>query len=311
MKEQSKKRIKKKKSKILIWIEYYLFMLLYFTVRVIPLKAAYAINKFLFRILYVFDVKHRQRSIQHIMHAGLVENKREAAKLAKKSFSCFSQLMVEIIKSDQYYTPEKVKVTGCQETIDKVFNPAGNNQNVILVTAHYGNWEVAGTAIAQKTQITMASIMRPFANPKIGELILKNRASDVHEMIDKAGGIKAILKALKENKIATFLVDQHASKKDGGVETIFFGEPCRTHSAPALIHLKTGVPIMPQLTRRVDDNFNFECMVGELIEYTPTGNKEEDVKKLAQMYTTALEKMIAEVPEQWMWTHRRWLNINR
>jgi lauroyl/myristoyl acyltransferase len=29
------------------------------------------------------------------------------------------------------------------------------------------------------------------------------------------------------------------------------------------------------------------------------------------MFTTALEKMIAEKPEQWMWVHRRWLNIHR
>ena len=311
MKELSKKRLRKKKSQILIMTEYYLFLILYFTVRVIPLKIAYAINKVLFRILYIFDFKHRKRSIQHIMHAGLADNKKDAAKLARKSFSCFSQLIVEIIKSDQYYKPEKITITGCQETIDKVFNPAGNNQNIILVTAHYGNWEVAGTAIAQKAQITMASIMRPFANPKIGKLILQNRASEVHEMIDKSGGIRSILKALKDNKIATFLVDQHASVGDGGIETTFFGQPCRTHSAPALIHLKTGVPIMPQLTRRSDDNFNFEVLVGELIEYKPTKNKEQDIKNITQMYTTALEKMIAEVPEQWMWSHRRWLNINR
>ena len=311
MKELSEKRLRKQKSHILIMTEYILFMILYSTVRAIPLKIAYAINKFLFYILYLFDFKHRKRSIQHIMHAGLADNKKDASTLAKKSFSCFSQLIVEIIKSDQCYSPEKITVTGCQETIDKVFNPAGDNQNVILITGHYGNWEVAGTAIAQKAGLVMASIMRPFANPKIGEIILNNRASEVHEMIDKSGGIKAILKALKDKKIATFLVDQHASVGDGGIETTFFGQPCRTHSAPALIHLKTGVPIMPQVTRRLDDDFHFEVLVGELIEYKPTDNKEQDIKNITQMYTTALEKMIAEIPEQWMWSHRRWLNINR
>ena len=305
------KKVSKPKSTITIWLEFIPFLLLYSLVRATPLKIAYIISKILFRLLYLIDGKHRKRAIQHIMHAKVREHKKDAAILARASFSSYAKLLVEIIKSDQCYSLDKTQAVGCQATIDKVFNRNGNNQNVILVTAHYGNWEVAGTAIAEYTGINMASIMRPFGNPLIGKIILKNRASGIHDMVPKQGGIKGILKALKKNKIATFLVDQHASARDGGVETIFFGQPCRTHTAPALLHLKTGVPIMPQLTRRTDDNFGFEFILSELIEYTPTDNKEQDIKKITQLYTTALEKMIAEHPEQWMWVHRRWLNLNR
>jgi Kdo2-lipid IVA lauroyltransferase/acyltransferase len=310
MPNKNKKRTRQK-STIIIWLEFIPFLLLYSFVRMLPLKIAYTANKFIFRLLYLVDAKHRNRSIQHILYAGVRDNQKDAARLARAYYSCLAKLLVEIIKSDQCYSLDKTKAVGCQETIDKVFTRGGKNQNVILVTAHYGNWEVAGTAIAEYTGINMASIMRPFGNPLIGQIILKNRASGIHEMVPKQGGIKGILKAIKKKKIATFLVDQHAATKDGGVETIFFGKPCRTHTAPALLHLKTGVPIMPELTRRIDDNFGFEFMVGELIEYKPTDNKEQDIKNITQLYTTALEKMIAEQPEQWMWTHRRWLNINR
>jgi Kdo2-lipid IVA lauroyltransferase/acyltransferase len=301
----------KKKSPLIIWMEFIPFISLYRLVRMLPFKTAYMLNKLIFRLLFVIDRKHRNRSIQHILHAKIKENKPAAKKLALASFDSFAKLLVEIIKSDQHYSPDKISATGCQATIDKTLNKNGDNINVILVTAHYGNWEVAGHAWAEYTGIPMSSIMRPFNNPLIGKLILKNRASALHEMVPKQGGVKGILKALKQHKIATFLVDQHASTKDGGVETIFFGQPCRTHTAPALLHLRTGVPIMPELTRRVDDNFSFEFKVGELIEYTPTDDKEQDIKNIAQLYTTALEKMIAEDPEQWLWTHRRWLNINR
>ena len=305
------KKNTRQKSTIIIWLEFIPFLLLYSVVRALPLKTAYTISKILFRILYLADSKHRKRAIQHIMHAAVKDNEQDAAILAKQSFSSYAKLLVEIIKSDQCYSLDKTNAVGCQRTIDKVFTRNGKNQNVILVTAHYGNWEVAGTAIAEYTGIQMASIMRPFGNPLIGNIILKNRSSGIHEMVPKQGGIKGILKALKQKKIATFLVDQHASARDGGVETIFFGQPCRTHTAPALLHLKTGVPIMPQLTRRIDDNFGFEFILSDLIEYTPTDDKEQDIKNITQLYTTALEKMIIEHPEQWMWVHRRWLNLNR
>ena len=58
-------------------------------------------------------------------------------------------------------------------------------------------------------------------------------------------------------------------------------------------------------------DFSFELVLGPLIEYKPTGDKEHDIQTICQMCTTALEKMIAEQPEQWMWAHRRWTNINR
>lgn len=305
------KKVPGLKPNIVIWIEFMSFLILYYLVRMVPLKVAYAINKFLFRILYLIDGKHRKRAIQHIMHAGIREHEKDAKKLALASYASFAKLLVEIIKSDQCYSPEKIAVSGCKITIDKAVTRNGDNINVILVTAHYGNWEVAGNAWAEYTGIPMASIMRPFNNPLIGKIILKNRASNIHEMIPKQGGIKGILKAIKQHKIVTFLVDQHASTKDGGVETTFFGQPCRTHTAPALLHLKTGIPIMPELTRRVDDDFNFEFMVGDLIEYKPTDDQAQDIKNITQLYTTALEKMIAEQPEQWLWSHRRWLNINR
>jgi KDO2-lipid IV(A) lauroyltransferase len=301
----------KKKSTIIIWLEFIPFLMLYKLVRILPLKLAYLTNRAIFRALFFIDRKHSRRAIQHIMHAAVRDNKQAAKKLALASYNSFAKLLVEIIKSDQYYSSDKISVTGSQATIDRAVTKHGDNINVILVTAHYGNWEVAGNAWAEYTGIPMASIMRPFNNPLIGKIILKNRESALHEMIPKQGGVKGIFKAIKQKKIATFLVDQHASSKDGGIETIFFGQPCRTHTAPALLHLKTGVPIMPELTRRIDDNFNFEFMVGELIEYTPTDDKEQDIKNITQLYTTALEKMIADKPEQWLWTHRRWLNINR
>lgn len=301
---------KRQKSILLIWVEYIPFLFLYLFIRVLSLRVAYLLSGILFYWLFWIDKKHRIRAIRHIQHAGVAKDEVNARKMAIKVFDSFSKLLVEIIKVDQIFNLDKLKLRGPAETIKELFDSGVNNRNVIITTAHYGNWELAGTAWAAKTGIPMVSIMRPFGNPLIGKLILKNRQSNIHEMINKAGGIKSILKALHQHKTVAFLVDQHAGKTEG-VETMFFGQPCSTHTAPAQLHLKTGIPIVPQLTRRLDNNFNFEFIVGDLIKYQPTGDKEKDVLTVTQMYTTALEKLIAEHPEQWLWAHRRWLNIHR
>ncbi|MCP3968106.1 MAG: lysophospholipid acyltransferase family protein [Lentisphaerae bacterium] len=307
--KKTNKQKHKKKHKLLVIVEFVPFWCLYMFVRALPLKAAYFLTRRLFSLLYLVDFRHRRRSQRHLIHAGVAKDKKEAWRIAHRAFLSFGMLLTEIIKMDQYFKPEKVVFRGSEESRKEAFE-SENNRNVIVVTAHYGNWELAGTAWAKLSKIPMVSVMRPFNNPLIGRYILRNRTSGVHETVNKRGCVRDLLKALRNNKNVALLVDQHAGTNEG-VETLFFGQPCRTHMSPALLHLKTKVPIVPMISRRVDDDFNFEFVLGKPIEYTPTGDKEEDIKNVTQLYTSALEKLIAELPEQWLWAHRRWLNIHR
>jgi Kdo2-lipid IVA lauroyltransferase/acyltransferase len=303
---------KKDKNKFHLWAEFIPFWVFLKIVRLIPVNLANILSLIVFKLMFsVFDRKHSKRTIEHLMHAGVAENRQEAIVIAKRVYHNFSMLLVEIFKMDQVIDLDSLTVTGSESAIMEACQIGGeNNIPVIIVTAHYGNWELAGSAWAHNFGIPMVSIMRKFNNPLIGECILNRRQSDIHQCVDKQGGIRGLLKALRANKTIAILADQHAATSEG-VETIFFGQPCRTHSSPAILHLKTGVPIIPELTRRKPDGKGFEFVIGDLIRYTPTDDKQADINTVTQMYTTALEKLISEQPDQWMWAHRRWLNLNR
>lgn len=313
VKEKIRKRRKKQKNKFIIWVEFVFFMIFWGFQRILPLKAAYCFNKMLFRLLLTLDRKHRNRTIQHLMHAGVADNEQAAWQLAKKNYRHLGQLAAETFKLDQLMTQENVnevlKVNGTPETQKAVADPE-LKKPLILVTAHYGNWEIAGNGYAMKSGIPLVSIMRPFSNPLIGKYILRSREGANHQSFPKEGALKKLLKSLKDGNSVAILADQHAGSAEG-VETVFFGQPCRTHMSPALLHLRTGIPILVSVTRRLDDDFHFEFATKELICYKPTGDKEADIRNVAQLYTTALEELIREKPEQWLWSHRRWLNINR
>ncbi|MBR0407598.1 MAG: hypothetical protein IJI53_06150, partial [Clostridia bacterium] len=59
------------------------------------------------------------------------------------------------------------------------------------------------------------------------------------------------------------------------------------------------------------EEFRFAMTAGELIRYTPTGDKARDVYAVTQMCISALEELIRRHPEQWLWAPRHWLDINR
>ena len=303
---------KKEKSTFRIYAEYLPFCLLYGVIHILPLKTGYALSTFLFRLLYLIDRRHRVRTVQHLMHAGMFTDKAEASRFARRTYLEFAKLLVEVVKMKQLYSKDKIFVTGSQETIDYVTPAPGkeSGEQVIIITAHYGNWEINGTAIPERSGLPMCSVVRSFDNPAIGELINANRRGPLHTIVEKRGSLRPLMRTLKKGGIANLLIDQHASREEG-VETVFFGHPCRTHISPALLHLKTGIPILPEITRRVSDDFEFEILLGDLIEYQPTGNRARDIQIISQLCTTELEKLIARDPLQWMWAARRWLDINR
>ena len=107
----------REKSSFVIWIEYIPFLLLYQFVRLLPLKVAYAISSFFISCGYYLDIRHRKRTISHMLHAGIVKDRKEAVKLAKKCFHEFSMLLAEIIKMDQCYDRAKITVSGPPESV--------------------------------------------------------------------------------------------------------------------------------------------------------------------------------------------------
>ncbi len=303
----------KKKSTFRIYAEYVPFCVLYGILHALPLSVGYALSGFLFRLLFLVDIRHRRRTIQHVIHAGLYTDLREARRFALKSYLEFAKLFVEIVKMDQLYSKEKISVLTPEgiHSGNIRTNEDGQWEQCIIVTAHYGNWEVAGTAVSEQANRPMSSFMRSFENPLIGKKILDHRAGDLHKLIDKTEGIRPILRAAAEKRNITMLIDQHAAGNEG-IECEFFGQPARVHTSPALLHLKTGLPIQPELTRRKPGtDFEFEIILAEPIRYTPTGDKQKDIQVITQMSVTALEKMIMLDPVQWLWTPRHWLNINR
>lgn len=301
----------KSKNIFLENFEYCLVMPLIFMIRLLSLKTAFKIATFGAGVAFILDRRHRNRAIEHILHSGIVDNEKDATCLAFASFIHFAKVGVEIIKIDQYINPENIsnyiKLTYVNPEAEKALK---NAKAVIYAGAHYGNWEISGLGSSVLVR-PIVSVMRPFDNKKIGNYIISKRRMFNQEVCDKNSAIKPLLKAIAEGKAVGILSDQHAGSAIG-VETVFFGHPARTHFSPAVLHLKTGASIFVGIARRLDDNFKYEIsFTGPLELKKSTGDREKDIQQLAQMYTTGIENEIKKDPTQWVWCHRRWLDINR
>ncbi|HCE42326.1 MAG TPA: hypothetical protein DET40_02110 [Lentisphaeria bacterium] len=305
--------MKKNRNPVVMNIQYFLFMTLNSAVRLMPLKAGYILADMFSRMLYLFDTRHRIRIIQHLIHAGVARNEKEASLIARRNFAHFAKFAVEFAKTNQVVTQENigqhVRFSGSEKSKELFFSP-GKSSQVIIVTSHMGNWELAGMIYTIFSGLPLLSVMRPFDNPKISEYINRNRVQLNHGVCAKKGALKSLYVALKKGKSISIVSDQHAGSSEG-VETIFFGHPARTHASPAILHLRTGIPILVGATVKEADGFKYNVILSDPIIYKPTADNEADIRAVTQLYTTEIEKSVAQYPEQWMWAHRRWLDINR
>jgi len=305
-------REKKAKSWLQVEVEYRLFLLAVVIVRRLSLRVAYAIAGFAAWLVVTFDFKHRRRCVQHILHSGIVGTEKEARELTCKNILHMFKVFVEIVKFDQFINASNFRERISNEMSDPETKRIidGNPCQALLSTAHLGNWELAGACHCLMCGSAMTSIMRPLGNAKIGRYIYEHRSSFRHRTSPKDKGLKPILAGIKDGDTIAIVSDQHAGSKEG-VATTFFGHPARTHATVALLHLKTGLPIWPVFLVRKDDNFNFAFVGGGLIRYAPTGDKDADIKAICQLFTESIEVFVRQYPDQWIWAHRRWLDLNR
>ncbi len=286
------------------------------TVETMPAKPCYWLSEVCASIFYFVDVPLRRRTVRNLLHAGVVKTEKEARHIARQTFISFFKLSLDIFKAKSRMIPEKINeilaIDG-PESSKKLFFPTDGSKpaQVIIACAHFGNWEVAGQAYSIRTGIPLMSVMRPFDNQLVGDYILARRAGNHHMVCDKHGGVRALLRALKQGSSISILPDQHAGTKDGGIVAQFFGHPARTHSTPAQLHLRTGIPLLVLLCRRVNDDFQFEFMISEPIVHKPTGDAQADVLAVTQRMNDEIEAIIRKHPEQWLWAHRRWLDLDR
>lgn len=174
-------------------------------------------------------------------------------------------------------------------------------QGVVLVSAHYGNWEMIGPRLAY-AGYRVNGISRTADDPGMDRLIGGVR-SRLCRQIPRAQAAREGLAALRRNEVLAIMLDQNTLK--GGVFVPFFGHPASTATGPAAFALKTGAALIPTFCLR-ERNGAHTVKAWPAIYPCSTGNKAEDVHRLTGELTRVIELQIRERPELWAWLHNRW-----
>ena len=222
---------------------------------------------------------------------------RELKKLTEKVYKNIGQIFFEILsltKVNKKYIDKYIDVVNAEDKYKLADHPNG----VILLTAHFGNWELSGMTSAIKG-FPLVVLAREQSMKKLNGLLNRLRESKGLQVVTKGITTRYIVKALHQGKMIGMVGDQDAGKTGTLVE--FFGRPASTAAGSARIAQKTGAYILPAFIARIKGPYH-KAILEEPIKI----EKKENITPCLEKYNRILEKYVREYPEQYLWLHKRW-----
>ena len=193
------------------------------------------------------------------------------------------------------------------ENVDAVWRAYGEGKGVLILTGHFGNFEmatVAGIGGNQEYRDRLHFVRKPLKPRWLESLLTRRFRRAGFGVLARRGSLDEILERLALGHGIVFILDQHAGGRDG-VIVEFLGAPASTYRSLALIALSSGAPVVPASSWRESDGrhvLRFE----EPIAVIESEDLDEAVYLNTRAYNAALERLVLRHPEQWYWVHRRW-----
>jgi KDO2-lipid IV(A) lauroyltransferase len=245
--------------------------------------------------------------------SALVENLRvvrpdleEAAlrRLALSTYRHYARDVIDFIRS----------LSMSEAEVERLFTWSGRDvyeavrdggRGMLLVTAHFGNWEI-GAVLLRHIGCPLDVVVMPEADETVNELRRRFRESLGAGTIEIRQSMSTPLQIrdrLAANRAVAMLMDRHVERDRVRVQ--FFGRAVYFLRAPALLAYLTGAPLVPCFLVRQDDG-TYRTTMEEPIEIDRSVDRDTGVQRAAQAFATILERHIRRTPECWYQFYRYW-----
>jgi KDO2-lipid IV(A) lauroyltransferase len=282
--------------------EYGITYLLGALLRILPYRLALSFGSFLgFLSFDLFRVRRKVSLINLKNSLGDQKDIKELRKIGRRAYKNIGKSLVEYSLFPSLNKKKISKLVEFEgaENFDEALK---RGKGAIVVAGHFGSWELMGAATCQRGY-PVDFLVGEQHNVLVDDLMNDYRKSMGIGIIKMGAAAKGVIKALKNNRFVAMLSDQDAGN-DGTVVN-FFNRPASTPKGPAAFALKMNAPIILGFIVRGNKKKQ-KIVIEKPIFIEKSENKEDDIRKLTQAYTSILEHYIRKYPDHWFWPHRRW-----
>ena len=262
-----------------------------------PLRFLHALGALLGWLTYAASPTYRRRLRANADQGGATPGQRRAA------VASAGRMVMELpflwMRPPGDSVLPKVRFEG----EDRLAGALARGRGVLLLTPHMGCFEVTAQAIAERFghihPITV--LYRPARQPWLQELVRTSRERrDLAAAPATLAGVRQMIRALRKGEMVGLLPDQ--VPPDGmGVWAPFFGRPAYTMTLAARLVQQTGATLVLTWGERLPRG---EGYVQRFVDFP--GSLPEDAAESAAAINRAMEGLIRQCPQQYLWGYHRY-----
>ncbi len=273
---------------------YWFYRFVAFFVRILPLKGAYWLGLRICDLMFFVNRRGRRAVREHIRiifaHQGILPSRRILDGCARKTFQYFGKYLADFIRFRKL-TPAGIRDSVSIQGLEHLDAIRDSKRGAIMLTAHYGNWELGGAFIASMG-IPIHAVVRPVPSPSLERIFNFFRSQRGLRVIPLDHAAIGIAKVLKRGEVVALVGDRDFT--GNGRPGKFFGRETSLPRGAAWFAHRTGLPIYLGFATRAPDD-TFILRIHPPIDPVAAGSEEAIQEKIVAI----MEETIARDPCQW------------
>lgn len=175
---------------------------------------------------------------------------------------------------------------------------------VVVVSAHYGFWELIPAVMAMYG-LPVHVLVQPPSVPAFEALFRENRALlgiQTHNNT-QVSGLRPLLRHLEKGEIVALVADQHGESNQ--LIGSFFEQPVSMPEGPVFFAAHCQSPIVPVFVHRTANQRHVIRFYPPL-RVNPHQPLASQYQPLMQQLYALIENRIRSHPAEWLWSYNRW-----
>lgn len=267
----------------------------------LPFPVLYLLSDFLY-LFTRYVVRYRLKVVRKNLRNSFPElTKKELREIEKRFYRNLCDYGVETLKAFTISKEELAKRT-TYKNVEILQEYKNKNMSVIILAAHQFNWEWLITAGNFSLPLPVDFVYQPVNNELFNRFSLRCRTRFGAFPIKRDEVAKVTIKRRNLLRSIAIVADQYPGHKtDKKYFTNFLHQPSVFFQGASQLAQLTQYAVVFSGVRKIRRGY-YEITIEKLSE--PPYQRDDFT--MLERYVSAVEKMIREYPDGWLWSHNRW-----
>ena len=222
--------------------------------------------------------------------------------LVRRGVLSYMRYWMDTFRSPDW-SKERILSTVTVSNEHLLMDPITNRTGVVVSLPHAGNWDHAGSYFCSRGAqlVTVVEVLKPRA--LFEKFLAYRQAIGMEALPLDSRAFPTLMQRARDGKLIALVADRDLSAS--GIDVEFFGGVARMPAGPAIIAIRTGIPLVTAFVSYTESGIHVDLRE---IAIPIDGDEESRIKAAVQLCADNFAAGIKEFPHDWHMMQRIWVD---